>query len=150
MVVRGFDREVAADHGFVIREENGTLVSARSSTDSAAGADATSSMALNSFCGTASLVIARNTGSKIRITTGYGVYATSVYHRWNVAGASSTGTFTEPFSGLNASTTWTATHYYQFTYGAAHGFGEVATNSYVQLWNGAQCYIYDPPPYDTW
>lgn len=107
-------------------------------------------MASGTDCGEATLITARNLGGKIRVSTAYSVYATSVYHRWNVVGGSDVGAWSEPFSGLNASNAWNATHYHQFPYTPAHGFGEVAMDSYVQLWNGARCHMVYPPPHDTW
>jgi hypothetical protein len=151
MVVTGFDREVAEENGFEIRDIGGvqTAVPVTTAARSSEGA-AARAMAAGFACGSADLIIARGVGGKIRIATAYAVYAVSVYHRWNVVGAGDTGTFTERFSGLNASTTWNATHDYQFPYGTLHGWGEVRSDSYVTLWNGALCTFSGATPYDTW
>lgn len=151
MVVVDFDREIAEENGFQIREVRNTEISVPISTEARAATDAGGQpMAAGLNCGTATLIISRSIGGKIRIATAYAVQATSVYHRWNVAGSSDVGAWNEPFSGINASNTWNATHDHQFPYGTSHGFGQIKSDSYVRLWNGARCSFVGTLPSDTW
>jgi len=164
MTVVGFDRAVAEAHGFkVVDNPDGTqssvpitseakaiLAGVPTSTARALSTSQSSTVQPNAVgnCGTDSLhVVPRASAGAVVISTAYSVYIASVGHVWNVDGVTTSVGFSEPFSGANFSSTWTATHVHAVP-GFAHGHATIRAGSYAILINGDICAAL--PETSTW
>lgn len=153
MSIVGYDAEVAQAHGFKITTDS---LGRRSSVPvtaetkriaaqypSSVSGGATTNNTKFGNCGSSSLFISRISGG-VRIKTANSVYAPSFEHTWNVDGSTTTvGGWTEPFSGLNASTTWNATHDHKVG-GASSATAGVRAGSTATLIDGTICGSYGP------
>lgn len=151
--VSGYDAQVAQDHGFKIVTDSAGVEHSVPVTASAkqiasqypapGSSGATTNNTKRGSCGTSSLFISRYSQG-VRINTAYSVYAPSFKHTWNVDGSTSTvGAWSENFSGLNASTTWTATHDHKVG-GASSALAAVRYGSTATLIDGTICATYGP------
>lgn len=156
MYVTGYDEATAAAHGFRIEvDSDGTPRSIPVTAEARAIMDAAkiSGSTMEPFntvpgnCGTSSLFISKNGSTKINVMTAYSVYIASVQHTWNVDGYVTSGTWSEPFSGLNFSTTWAATHVVSVR-DNYEGYGKVRAGSSALLINGFVCTSNQPT--DDW
>ncbi|PPG51713.1 hypothetical protein C5C24_06540 [Rathayibacter sp. AY2B3] len=157
MTLSGYDAAVAEAHGYqIVVHDDGTFESIPV-TDAAkkeaeelaiAGGGLAARDTRSGNCGTSTLFITRAGSSGINIYTAYSVtLGYSIGHEWKVDGATSSGTWSEDFNGLAASTTWSATHF-KAVGGNASGFGQVRAGSYAILNNGLTCS--SALPYDAW
>lgn len=159
MVIRGFDSKVAEEHGFrIVTRNDGTQTSIPvtasakvlvAATPAGPAKDLLVSPQSRGNCGTDFVqTYADNAKGGIQITTGYTTDGVaSVYHVWSVQGNTLAATFTEDFTGFNASTYWTAKHFRNIP-GGASGQDEITPGSHANLINGAQCYAL--PAHATW
>ncbi len=153
MNIIGYDKAVAEANGFtIVTDQDGTQHSVPVTKQAKAQVAAANSVVkpLNTVygdCGTSSLYIQVKWATVLMVSTGYSVVLASVSHIWNVDGAVSSGTWSNGFSGLNFSTTWSATHNVNVGNGA-HGFGSVRPGSEATLINGVICASGGPS--DSW
>lgn len=156
MYIVGYDKAVAEAHGYtIVVDQTGAQrsvpVTKQAKTQAAAAAALKSSIQPNGIeygdCGTSSLFVARKGTTKIAVSTGYSVHTASVQHTWNVDGVVTSGTWTSGFSGLNFSTTWSATHNVSVGDNSS-GFAYVRSGSRAVLIDGSICYSGEPS--DRW
>jgi hypothetical protein len=149
MIVSGYDDATAAANGFkIVVAADGTPTSIPVTKNALKIAQAYSTPAqpgafsqlgtLPGDCGFSSLFITKAGSSGLSVSTGYSVYTTSVYQKWDVDGATNSGTWSEPFTGYNFSNTWTAVHVVPVISNTS-GFGKVRAGSYARLINGLSC-----------
>ena len=155
MYIRGYDKAIAEAHGFtIVTDPDGTQrsvpVTKQAKAQAAAAAlktGVTPNITVGGDCGSSSLFIYPHGLQSISVRTGYAVVMPTVGHQWDVDGFVTSGTWSSGFSGLNWSSTWSATHF--LTVGnSSHGWGQVRSGSKAFLINGGYCW--SGQPYDSW
>lgn len=157
MYISGYDEARAEANGYtIVIDEDGnphSIPVTEEAQAEAAAAAAAYEGTIRPFntvfgdCGSSSLFISRSGSTTLVVSTGYAVIAPSVGHTWNVDGAVTSGAWSEGFSGLAFSSSWSAVHNVSVGNNSS-GFGLVRPGSEAYLANGLTCTSGGPS--DSW
>lgn len=141
MVVSGYDEEVAKENGFRIdfTEEGDPYpvpVTEEARQQVLEGGPQTQDI-VPGTCGISRLFVAPSSSTNVQIDTGYTIYSTfgkPLSHTWDVDGATSSGGFTENFSGLAP--------FYGYDWSASHNVYVGSSNTgTAEIRSGSRSYL---------